>query len=64
MEALEIILSAIGSLGFPIVMCILMFDYMKKSSNQLNSSVASLTGVVNELKDLVKLMLANQSNIQ
>lgn len=63
MEALEIILSAIGSLGFPIVMCILMFDYMKKSSNQLNASVASLTGVVNELKDLVKLMLANQSSI-
>ena len=63
MEALEIILSAIGSLGFPIVMCILMFDYMKKFSNQLNTSVASLTGVVNELKDLVKLMLANQSSI-
>lgn len=60
MEIFEAVIGAVGSLGFPIVMCVLMFDYMKKSSKELTDSVATLTGVVNELKDLVKIMMSTQ----
>ena len=53
MEIFDAIITAVGTLGFPAVMCILMFNYMKDNTANLNAAVATLTGVVNELKAMI-----------
>lgn len=43
------ITSLIGSIGFPIVMCIMMFNYMKDEE-------AKLTDAINELKNVITVL--------
>lgn len=42
--------SLIGSLGFPIVMCILLFSYMKEQNEQHQEETNALKDAINELK--------------
>lgn len=44
------IVTAISSVGFPIVMCILIFWYMEKESESHKEEVNSLKDVLTELK--------------
>lgn len=43
------ITSLIGSIGFPIVMCLMMFNYMKDEE-------AKLTEAINELKNVITIL--------
>lgn len=43
------ITSLIGSIGFPIVMCLMMFNYMKDEE-------AKLTDAINELKNVITIL--------
>lgn len=42
--------SLIGSLGFPIVMCVLLFSYMKEQNEQHQEETNALKDAINELK--------------
>lgn len=57
MEIFDAIITAVGTLGFPAVMCILMFNYMKDNTANLNAAVSTLTGVVNELKAMIQVLV-------
>lgn len=57
MEIFDAIITAVGTLGFPAVMCVLMFNYMKDNTVQLNDAVSTLTGVVNELKAMIQVLV-------
>ena len=50
------IVQAIGSIGFPIVMCIIMFNYIKSTQDALIKSIDSLTDTVKELEARLKSM--------
>ena len=50
------IVQAIGSIGFPIVMCIIMFNYIKSTQDALIKSIDSLTDTVKELEARLKNM--------
>ena len=57
METINEIAGLVGSLGFPIVMCMLMFNYMKTNNKDLTQAISTLTGVVNELKDMINILV-------
>lgn len=48
------IMQMISSVGFPIVMCIILFNYIKESQSELTKAVNSLTEMVGELRDEIK----------
>lgn len=48
------IMQMISSIGFPIVMCIILFNYIKESQSELTKAVNSLTEMVGELRDEIK----------
>lgn len=50
------IVQAVGSIGFPIVMCIIMFNYIKSTQDALIKSIDSLTDTVRELEVRLKNM--------
>ncbi len=50
MEVLDKIISYIGSVGFPAVMCLLLWYYIKDNNTATLSAINQLTDVVNELK--------------
>lgn len=51
------IVTAIGSIGFPIVMCIIMFNYIKSTQDALVKSIDALTDTVKELEQRLKNMV-------
>ena len=51
------IVQAIGSIGFPIVMCIIMFNYIKSTQDALVKSIDALTDTVKELERRLKNMI-------
>lgn len=61
MEIFDAILTAVGTLGFPAVMCVLMFNYMKSNSTELTSAVSTLTGVINELKAMIQVLVTERN---
>lgn len=52
----ETILTAISTVGFPIVACITMFFLNKSQSEQHSAEIKELTGVINELKVVISEM--------
>ena len=62
MEIYETIMNAIATIGFPATMCVLMFNYMKQNSTELTTAVATLTGVVNELKAMIQVLVSDRNN--
>ena len=44
------ITSIVGSLGFPIVMCILIFKYLEQEQEAHKEEIRSLKDVINDLK--------------
>ena len=66
---IETLMSLIGSLGFPIVMCLIMFNYMEKEReshakevDRLTETLQNNTNVLSDLKLLMTQLLAS-SNI-
>lgn len=49
----ETILTAISTVGFPIVACITMFFLNKSQSEQHSQEISKLTEVINDLKVVI-----------
>lgn len=52
MEIAEI-LSAVGSVGFPIVMCIIIYYFMVQESKSHKEEVGELKNVLTETKEVI-----------
>lgn len=59
----DIIMNAISTLGFPIVVCAAMFWYINKQNenhkeeiNALRSTIEENTNIIHEVKELIKLI--------
>lgn len=50
------VVQMISSVGFPIVMCIILFNYVKETQQELTKAVNSLTTMVEELRDEIERM--------
>lgn len=50
------IVQMISSVGFPIVMCVILFNYIKETQAELTRAVNSLTAMVGELRDEIEKM--------
>lgn len=50
------VIQMISSVGFPIVMCVILFNYVKETQTELTKAVNSLTLMVGELRDEIKAM--------
>ena len=48
------VVQMISSVGFPIVMCVILFNYVKETQAELTKAVNSLTVMVGELRDEIK----------
>lgn len=48
------ITSLIGSIGFPIVMCIMMFNYMKDEESKLTDAINELKNVITVLTERIE----------
>lgn len=54
MEIYQLVISAIGSLGFPIVAWLLMYKMVNDSMEKMNSTIAELTVAIKEMQILIK----------
>lgn len=63
MEIFDAIITSVGTLGFPAVMCVLMFNYMKDNTANLNAAVSTLIGVVNELKAMIQVLVNEHHDV-
>lgn len=59
----DIIMNAISTLGFPIVVCAALFWYINKQNenhkeeiNQLRETIHENTNILHELKELIKVI--------
>lgn len=52
-DATSTILQAISSVGFPIVMCIVMFWYIQKVEERHRQEIESLRNAINETKSAI-----------
>lgn len=52
MELTEI-LTAIGTVGFPVVFCILMFQYIKEQTKSHKDEIDSLKNVISENNNIL-----------
>ena len=48
------ILQAIGSIGFPIVMCLILMKYVKTTQDKLIEAIQNLTLAVKRLETLIE----------
>ena len=59
----NIILQGISTVGFPAVMCLLMYYHMNKQTEAHSEEISKLTGVINDntvaTKQLVALLSKN-----
>lgn len=49
-DLLTIVMQVIGSLGFPIVMCILLYNHLKEVQKDHKDEISKLSEVINDLK--------------
>ena len=49
-DLLAIVMQVIGSLGFPIVMCILLYNHLKEVQKDHKEEISKLSEVINDLK--------------
>lgn len=49
-DLLTIVMQVIGSLGFPIVMCILLYNHLKEVQKDHKEEISKLSEVINDLK--------------
>lgn len=51
---IETIISTIGSLGFPIVMCIILVKYMQEQMTEMREAINELKGAILVLTERLK----------
>ena len=50
MDVMQAITAMIGSVGFPIVMCLMMYKYMTDVQKKTDETLASLTNAISALE--------------
>lgn len=58
------ILQAIGSIGFPIVMCLILMKYVSTTQDKLIEAIQSLTLAVKRLETIIEEGNENDSTIR
>lgn len=58
----DTIVPLIGSLGFPIVMCLLLFYYMNKTLKEMQTSINNNTIAITNLIDELKSKKGNNND--
>lgn len=58
----QVLLSAVGSVGFPIVCCFAMFYFINKELKELREAIAANTAATIELSTIVKLLKGSDDN--
>ena len=48
------IINAISSIGFPIVMCLILMNYVKESTLKQNEEIKELKDVINDMKEILR----------
>lgn len=56
------IVQMISSVGFPIVMCVILFNYIKETQSKLTEAVNSLTDTVSALRIELEKMYRGDQN--
>lgn len=56
------IVQMISSVGFPIVMCVILFNYIKETQSKLTEAVNSLTDTVSALRIELEKMYRGDHN--
>lgn len=59
MEITEIV-NIISSVGFPIVMCLMMYKYITEDSKQTRDAITSLQGSIKALEELISKLVDNK----
>ena len=57
------IVQMISSVGFPIVMCVILFNYIKETQSKLTEAVNSLTDTVSALLIELEKMYRGDHNV-
>lgn len=50
MDVMQAITAMVGSVGFPIVMCLMMYKYMTDVQKKTDETLASLTNAISALE--------------
>lgn len=50
MDVMQAVTAMIGSVGFPIVMCLMMYKYMTEVQKKTDETLASLTNAISALE--------------
>lgn len=50
MDVMQAVTAMIGSVGFPIVMCLMMYKYMTDVQKKTDETLASLTNAISALE--------------
>lgn len=58
------ILQAIGSIGFPIVMCLILMKYVSTTQDKLIEAIQSLTLAVKRLETIIEEGTENDSTVR
>jgi len=58
------ILQAIGSIGFPIVMCLILMKYVSTTQDKLIEAIQSLTLAVKRLETIIEEGNENDSTVR
>ena len=58
------ILQAIGSIGFPIVMCLILMKYVQNTQDKLIEAIQSLTLAVKRLETIIEEDQENAGKIR
>lgn len=56
------IVSLVGTLGFPIVMCLLMFRQAEKQNERMDQQTAQTTEAINKLERAIVVLTERLSN--
>lgn len=60
-DLLTIIMQVIGSLGFPIVMCILLYKHLDEEQKAHKEEISKLTDAIQDLKLTLAAMRNNKN---
>lgn len=60
-DLLTIIMQVIGSLGFPIVMCILLYKHLDEEQKAHKEEISKLTDAIQDLKLTLSAMRSNNN---
>lgn len=60
----QTLLTAISTIGFPSVMCYLMFKYLEKYTQDTNTRMSNLTDVINNNTTVITKFMERSENMK